>query len=118
VCEGLKQLEKYYEISKHLPNLKALVMDWPDALPLDIESKCAVPVYTFEDFLVLVKDISNANLKACSDSCKSGEMCILIYTSGTTFHRPAKGRHAHQQQHHLDNKNHGNLHPQRLHGSY
>jgi long-subunit acyl-CoA synthetase (AMP-forming) len=26
VCEGVKQLEKYYEISKDLPNLKALVM--------------------------------------------------------------------------------------------
>jgi long-chain-fatty-acid--CoA ligase ACSBG len=84
VCEGVHQLEKYYKISKDLPNLKALVMYGPDALPKDIKSKCAVPVYTFEDFLVLGKDVSDADLKARSDSCKPGEVCTLIYTSGTT----------------------------------
>jgi hypothetical protein len=32
---------------------QALVMYGPDALPSDIKSKCAVPVYTFKDFLAL-----------------------------------------------------------------
>jgi long-chain-fatty-acid--CoA ligase ACSBG len=84
VCEGVKQLEKYYEISKDLPNLKALVMYGPDALPSGIESKCAVPVYTFETFLALGKDVPDADLETRSDSCKPGETCTLIYTSGTT----------------------------------
>jgi long-chain-fatty-acid--CoA ligase ACSBG len=84
VCEGVKQLEKYYEISKDLPNLKALVMYGPDAVPSDIKSKCTVPVYTFADFLALGKDISDADFKARCDSCKPGETCTLIYTSGTT----------------------------------
>lgn len=84
VCEGVKQLEKYYEISKKLPNLKALVMYGPDELPADIKSKCTVPCYTFEDFLKLGKDVSDADVKSRTEDWKPGQTCTLIYTSGTT----------------------------------
>lgn len=84
VCEGVKQLEKYYAISKDLPNLKALVMYGPDPIPSDIASKCSIPVYTFESFLALGKESTPAVLKERSDSWKPGETCTLIYTSGTT----------------------------------
>jgi long-chain-fatty-acid--CoA ligase ACSBG len=82
VCEGVKQLEKYYGMD--LPNLKALVMYGPDALPADVATKCKVPVYTFEDFLKLGASVSDADLKARQDAWKYGETCSLIYTSGTT----------------------------------
>lgn len=85
VCEGMKQMSKFFGISKNLPNLKALVMYGPDSLPADIESKCSVPCYTFADFTKLGKDSGkDAELKARSDSWKPGETCTLIYTSGTT----------------------------------
>jgi long-chain-fatty-acid--CoA ligase ACSBG len=84
VCEGVKQLEKYYEISRNLPNLTALVMYGTDTIPEDVKSKCSVPVYTFEGFLDLGKDVSDTDLKARTDSWKAGETCTLIYTSGTT----------------------------------
>lgn len=87
VCEGLKQLEKYYGLK--LPSLKALVMYGPDKLPDDIKTKCSVPCYTFEEFLKLGKSVADAELKARVDAWKYGETCTLIYTSGTTG--PPKG---------------------------
>ena len=82
VCDGIKQLEKFYGMK--LPALKALVMYGPEKLPADVASKVSVPVYTFDDFLKLGKDVSDAELKDCSSSWKPGETCTLIYTSGTT----------------------------------
>jgi long-chain-fatty-acid--CoA ligase ACSBG len=84
VVEGVAQLKKYYEISYDLPNLKAIVMYGPESVPTDVTSKCAVPVYTFADFLKLGEPISNETLRIKSKSWKVGETCTLIYTSGTT----------------------------------
>ncbi|GKY95050.1 decanoate-CoA ligase [Mayamaea pseudoterrestris] len=83
VCEGVQQLEKYYDTT-HLLNLKALVMYGPDKLPADIKGKCRVPCYTFDEFVKLGASVSDADLKARSDSWSFGETCSLIYTSGTT----------------------------------
>lgn len=86
VCDGMKQLEKYYGISKELPNLKALVVYNVDSIPDDVKSKFSgkVPVYTFEQFLELGKDVADTDLSTRSKSWKYGETCTLIYTSGTT----------------------------------
>ena len=46
VVEGVKQLEKYYSISKDLPELKALVMYGPDSVPEEAKS-LSVPVQSF-----------------------------------------------------------------------
>jgi long-chain-fatty-acid--CoA ligase ACSBG len=82
VVEGVKQLEKYYEICQALPNLKALVMYGTEALPNDVKTRCpTVPVYSFEEFLKLGASVSDADVKARSDSWKPGETCALIYTS-------------------------------------
>jgi long-chain-fatty-acid--CoA ligase ACSBG len=89
VVEGVKQLEKYYEISKSLPHLKALVMYGMEPLPGDVKIKCpSVPVYTFEDFLKLgaSSSVSDADVKARSDAWKPGETCALIYTSTLLLH--------------------------------
>lgn len=86
VCDGRKQLEKYYQISSELPHLKALVMYGMESLPENIKELCPnVPVYTFEQFLELGKSsISKEQLSERSNAWKPGETCSLIYTSGTT----------------------------------
>jgi long-chain-fatty-acid--CoA ligase ACSBG len=87
VVEGVRQLEKYYAIGKELPHLRALVMYGGEALPNDIQSKCSVPCFTFDEYIELgmKKDTTmDATLKERSDSWKPGETCTLIYTSGTT----------------------------------
>ena len=76
----MKQLEKFFGIAKDLPALQALVVYGPDKLPADIKEKVSVPVYTFEDFLKLGKDVSDAVLKERSEGTKPGETCTLIYT--------------------------------------
>ena len=87
VVEGCKQLEKYFTIASRLPNLKALVMYGPDALPDDIASKCSVACYTWQSFLDMGSNSKGQNttlLQERSQSWKPGETCTLIYTSGTT----------------------------------
>jgi long-chain-fatty-acid--CoA ligase ACSBG len=87
VVEGVKQLEKYYEISKELPHLKAIVMYGGESLPADIKDKCAVACYTWDDFVKLGSSTDSSQdsvLKERSASWKPGETCTLIYTSGTT----------------------------------
>jgi long-chain-fatty-acid--CoA ligase ACSBG len=83
VVEGVKQLEKYYEISKDLPDLKALVVYGGDELPADIKAKCSVPCYTYSDFVKIGKDDTSldALLKERSSSWKPGETCTLIYST-------------------------------------
>jgi long-chain-fatty-acid--CoA ligase ACSBG len=88
VVEGVKQLEKYLEIAKDLPHLKAIVMYGPDALPANVKDRCTVPCYVWNDFLQVGKADDGKNnesvLKERSTSWKPGETCTLIYTSGTT----------------------------------
>jgi long-chain-fatty-acid--CoA ligase ACSBG len=88
VVEGVKQLEKYLEIAKNLPHLKAIVMYGPDALPANVKDRCTVPCYVWNDFLQVGKVDDGKNnesvLKERSASWKPGETCTLIYTSGTT----------------------------------
>jgi long-chain-fatty-acid--CoA ligase ACSBG len=84
VVEGLKQLEKYHEISKDLPHLKAIVVYGVMKLSEEVKAKLSVPVYTFDDFCKLGADVSAADLKVRAEGWKVGEVCSLIYTSGTT----------------------------------
>ena len=88
VCEGLKQLEKYYTISKRLKNLKALVVyglhDDHATIPADAKQKCSVPVYTFEEFCKLGATVEQATLESRIAAAQPGHTCSLIYTSGTT----------------------------------
>ncbi|KAJ0409442.1 hypothetical protein P43SY_002332 [Pythium insidiosum] len=81
VCDGAKQLEKFVAIEKNLPKLKALVI-YNEPVPEGLQTK--VPVYQFEDFLKLGREVSDATLKERMDALKPGNCCTLIYTSGTT----------------------------------
>lgn len=84
VVEGKKQLEKYLEIGSRLKdNLKAIVVYGEKELPTEAYS-CAVPVYSFDSFLDLGKNVSDADVQARINDQQPGETCTLIYTSGTT----------------------------------
>ena len=84
VVEGAKQLEKYLEISSRLTeNLKAIVVYGEKELPAEAQN-CVVPVYLFDTFLELGKDVSDTDVQARISDQKPGETCTLIYTSGTT----------------------------------
>ena len=84
VCEGTKQLQKYIEIGGSLPSLKAIVVYGPDVPSQTMKDQCAVPVYTFDEFLRLGSTVSDADRKARTDSIQPNQVCTLIYTSGTT----------------------------------
>jgi long-chain-fatty-acid--CoA ligase ACSBG len=84
VVEGLKQLEKYYDISKDLPHLKAIVVYGVTELSEAVKAKLSVPVYTFDDFCKLASNVSTTDLEARAEGWKVGQVCSLIYTSGTT----------------------------------
>lgn len=81
VCDGVKQLEKFVAIEKNLPRLKALVI-YNEPVPEGLQTR--VPVYAFDDFLQLGKDVPPAKLQERMDAQKPGNCCTLIYTSGTT----------------------------------
>lgn len=81
VCEGMKQLEKFTAIASELPNLKALVIYGEKKAP-DVE--CSVPIYEFDEFLELGKDVSDEAIEERMNDQKPGQCCTLIYTSGTT----------------------------------
>uniref|UniRef100_K3W526 AMP-dependent synthetase/ligase domain-containing protein n=1 Tax=Globisporangium ultimum (strain ATCC 200006 / CBS 805.95 / DAOM BR144) TaxID=431595 RepID=K3W526_GLOUD len=81
VCDGVMQLEKFVAIEKNLPKLKALVI-WNEPVPEGLQTN--VPVYAFEDFINLGKDVPDAQLAERMDVQKPGHCCTLIYTSGTT----------------------------------
>lgn len=119
VVEGIKQLEKYYDISKDLPDLKALVVYGGDEIPADIKDKCSVPCYTYAAFVNKGKDDIDLDslLKERSDSWKPGETCTLIYSKCCRRTKPnqtnivvssvgndwsTQSCDDHQRQHHLD----------------
>ncbi|KAG2784836.1 hypothetical protein Pcac1_g5172 [Phytophthora cactorum] len=64
-----------------LPVRQVAAVLWNDAVPEGIQS--SVPVYTFEDFMELGKDVKDETLKEIMNSQKPGNCCTLIYTSGT-----------------------------------
>jgi long-chain-fatty-acid--CoA ligase ACSBG len=80
VVDGAEQLVKYKDISKRLPHLKALVV-YGDPVPEGAQA--AVPIYSFEDFQNLGKDVSDAALDERISAQRPEECCSLIYTSGT-----------------------------------
>jgi long-chain-fatty-acid--CoA ligase ACSBG len=71
-----------------LPELRAIVVYAPDGAS-DATIKAAnkgakVRVYTWQQFMALGDEVSDATLEERMDSQQPGEVCTLIYTSGTT----------------------------------
>jgi long-chain-fatty-acid--CoA ligase ACSBG len=83
VLEDNKQLMKYAGKGAETPNLKAIVV-YGEAINTEAASQFNVPLYTFEDFMELGKDVSDADVEARQKKVQAGNCCTLIYTSGTT----------------------------------
>ena len=87
VVEGNKQLQKYLKTASTLPKLKALVV-WGEPVDekfaTEITSTSNATVYTWERFLKLGNDVSNAAIDTRWALVRPGNCATLIYTSGTT----------------------------------
>jgi long-chain-fatty-acid--CoA ligase ACSBG len=83
VVEDMKQAMKYAGKGAETPNLKAIVV-YSEAIDASKVSQFNVPLYTFEDFLELGKDVPDADVEARQAKIQPGNCCTLIYTSGTT----------------------------------
>ncbi|CAK4670604.1 unnamed protein product, partial [Aphanomyces euteiches] len=80
-CDDAAQLEKFISIADQLPELKAIVT-WKASVPEVVS--CAAPVYTFDAFIELGQEVSDASITDTFASIRPGHCASLIYTSGTT----------------------------------
>ncbi len=83
VLDNNKQLAKYTQIASRLPHLTGIVM-WEEAPDPVLVEKCGKPVYSWEEFLKLGCEVSDAAVDERAFSVKPGNCASLIYTSGTT----------------------------------
>lgn len=85
VCEGGRMAEKIASIRNLLPNLKAIVVYWPEAgVPTVEEDDGFAKVYTWDNFMKLGEDIKSEEVMKMLDATDPGHCASLIYTSGTT----------------------------------
>ena len=84
VVEGQKQLDKILEVRSSLKELVAIVVYGGafDKSCNDGLGPKEAKVYSWDDFMGLGKDVSDADLQARIDAQKPGECCTcLLYTS-------------------------------------
>ena len=84
VCQGKKQLEKFAQIYKQLPDLVALVVYDYEPTQADKDSCGDKDVYSWNEFMALGKEVADADINKRIDDQKPNQCCCLIYTSGTT----------------------------------
>ncbi len=87
VCDGKNQLQKFLEPENKkdiLPCLKALVVYNVTSVDEKDNERSSVPIYTFEEFLELGKDVEGYTIDDRMKAQRPGQACNLIYTSGTT----------------------------------
>ncbi|KAK8825902.1 hypothetical protein WA577_001071 [Blastocystis sp. JDR] len=85
VCQSGKSAMKIASICDSLPQLKAIVVYWPDEdMPVMEKSEGCAKLYRWEEFLEIGKDIPDSEVDARIDAIQPGSCATLIYTSGTT----------------------------------
>lgn len=80
VVENKHQLDKYLPILTDLPNLKAVVIYSNE----EVDKENVVPIYHFEEFLNLGKDVDDNVVKKGLEEQDPKDCCTLIYTYDTT----------------------------------
>jgi long-chain-fatty-acid--CoA ligase ACSBG len=93
VLEGAKKVKMVESELGSMPNLNAVVV-WGEAKPCEAiggggddgfpQSDRSVPVYTWEEFLALSKDTTDADLEERMGAMEPGHCACVVYTSGTT----------------------------------
>lgn len=83
VLEDNKQLAKYAEVCKNLPNVKAIVI-WGEPYDEKLAKKTGKSVFSWSEFLVLGVSVPTDEVENRQAYIKPGHCSTLIYTSGTT----------------------------------
>ncbi len=84
VCQGGKQAEKIYGIRNQLPNLKAIIVYWPeDGIPKD-DGNGGARVFTWDEWMKSGEETPDEEILAEAAKVQPGNCATLIYTSGTT----------------------------------
>lgn len=87
VLEDEKYLDRIYEVKDKLPELKAIVVynaknnDFKAKYDFDAKENF---LYTWQEFMLAGKDISDEEINKRIDSLYANQCCTIIYTSGTT----------------------------------
>lgn len=83
VVDTIVGLEKYLAIKSRLPNLKYIIV-YKDSLTDEIKKKHGKYVKSYDDFVALGNNVSDAQLDERMATIKPNQCATLIYTSGTT----------------------------------
>lgn len=85
LCQGGTNAAKIASLRESLPNLKAIVVYWPeDGVPSVNSSDGLAQVYSWDDFLQVGKHIAEEEVRSRMEAVRPGNCASLIYTSGTT----------------------------------
>ena len=85
VCEGGKSATKIASIRDQLPNLKAIIVYWPEqGLPTVNQDDGFAKVYSWDDWMKLGASVPTEEIVRRTNAIKPGNCATLIYTSGTT----------------------------------
>ena len=85
VCEGGKSATKIASIRDRLPNLKAIIVYWPEqGLPTVNQDDGFAKVYSWDDWMKLGASVPTEEIVRRTNAIKPGNCATLIYTSGTT----------------------------------
>ena len=85
LCQGGANAAKIASLREGLPNLKAIVVYWPeDGVPSVDSSDGLAQVYSWDDFLQVGKHITEEEVRSRMEAVRPGNCASLIYTSGTT----------------------------------
>ena len=84
VCQGGKNAAKIASIRESLPQLKAIIVYWPEDGVPNVEDNQYAKVYTWNDWMNLGNDIADEVILNRAKAIKPGNCATLIYTSGTT----------------------------------
>lgn len=84
LCQGGANAAKIASIRNTLPNLKAIVVYWPEDGVPTCDNDGFAEIFTFDDFLKTGTSIYSKEVRERSEQVKPGDCASLIYTSGTT----------------------------------
>ena len=85
ICQGGPNASKIASIRRTLPNLKAIVVYWPeDGMPETDDSDGYASIYEWNQFLQLGVTIRSSEIHQRIEAVRPGNCASLIYTSGTT----------------------------------
>ena len=84
ICQGGSNAAKIASLRSSLPNLKAIVVYWPEEGVPEVDQDGFAEIITFDDFLERGMSVSSNEVFNRSTQVQPGDCASLIYTSGTT----------------------------------